>query len=106
MKQKLTPWFPPDVEPVREGVYQLLNTSTGREFYARWIVKEDFYYLYKGWSTGHMLAKYAAREHEFGLVQYRWQWRGIQGDVHSVQVGASAYLVEFSEGPDRPGDDE
>jgi hypothetical protein len=72
-----TDWFPADVNPVREGVYELLNTSTGLAFYARWIVKECFYAFYVGWSTGHMNVDDASRDHEFGLVQNRWQWRGL-----------------------------
>jgi len=34
------------------------------------------------------------------------KWRGLQDDEHSCQIGASTYAVEFSEGPDRHGDEE
>jgi hypothetical protein len=37
---KLTPWFPPDVLPVYEGVYKTLLTATGGKFsvpgYSHW----------------------------------------------------------------------
>jgi hypothetical protein len=72
-----TGWYPANVSPIHEGVYELLNASTGAVFYARWIITEGYYYFYAGWSTGHMKADDAGRETEFGLVQNRWQWRGL-----------------------------
>lgn len=32
---KLTPWFPPDVKPVRVGVYEK-NLFNGRRWYSKW----------------------------------------------------------------------
>ena len=33
---KLTPWFPPEVKPVRKGVYEIRDDSLGMTFYAYW----------------------------------------------------------------------
>jgi hypothetical protein len=75
--QPRTEWFAPDVSPEREGVYELLNASTGAVFYSRWIRCEGYFYFYHGWSRGFTSAEEAANEKEFGLVQNRWQWRGL-----------------------------
>lgn len=66
---KTTEWFPGDVHPVREGVYQLHNTSTGIVFHANW---------HKGaWALGYMKAWNAAQFKMPCVVQDRWPWRGL-----------------------------
>lgn len=88
---KRTQWFPADAKPARQGVYELLNKSTGAIFYARWIINEGHYYFYEGWSSGHMYLEDAAREAQFGLVQNRWQWRGL---ARAPKVDAALALRE------------
>lgn len=73
-----TDWMDANDDPVREGVYELLNESTGKTFFARWIVKEGFYYFYVGWGRGDHDIEAAASETEHGIVQKRWPWRGLQ----------------------------
>ncbi|MDN7988968.1 hypothetical protein QZM97_02645 [Burkholderia orbicola] len=98
MKKK-TIWFDSSTKPVRAGIYQIRydGDQTLTEFWCRWTGKL--------WCTGEYEFEEAEAQVSPGLVQCK-QWRGIQGDEHSCQIGASTYLVEFREGPDRPGDDE
>lgn len=96
--RELTDWYSPLQHPVREGVYELVNTSTGMHFFSNWHCG--------AWAIACMTAENAAMIKTPSIVQDRWPWRGRQGDEHSLQIGSSMFLVEFSEGPDRPGDDE
>jgi hypothetical protein len=66
---KPTEWYPAHIEPVRDGVYQLLNLSTMLTFYANW---------HKGaWAIGCTHALDAAQYRYPSLVQKRWPWRGL-----------------------------
>jgi len=96
---KRTKWFPAGIKPVREGLYETRVDGSQTAVWSCWkgywtAASED-----KHW----VMQKAAIGDRSF------WQqrnWRGLQGDEHSLEIGASTYLVEFSEGPDRPGDDE
>ena len=96
---KKTPWFEPSVKPAREGVYQIR--------YAKDPNRKIYWALWNGssWCAGYGKFCHAENETRRGGIQEKF-WRGLQGDEHSCQIGASTYAVEFSEGPDRPGDDE
>lgn len=88
-KRKRTPWFPANVKPVRNGWYETLTRElrhVERRYWngVRWFWDSDGLYV---------------------CILQRHEWRGIQGDEHSCQIGANTYLVEFDEPPDRPGDD-
>ena len=98
---KKTPWFGPDIEPVRNGFYE-------REWDPKIVDRDNRLDYWDGinWS-------YGARNDDGNLVvvrvfdPIRLRWRGLQGDEHSLEIGASTYLVEFGdEGRDRPRDDE
>lgn len=95
---KKTEWYPADVDPVRPGVYELLNASTGTVFYARWIINEGHYYFYVGWSTGHMHPDDAAREVQFGLVQNTMALGLITEDQPLLLARARAALKETKGG--------
>ncbi|MGY6240573.1 hypothetical protein ACW910_24325 (plasmid) [Burkholderia ambifaria] len=95
---KKTPWFPAEIKPIRIGIYQV-RKSFGH-CWARWDGR--------AWSHGSMRETVPPKEY-FKMragAHPVFAWRGIQGDEHSCQIGASTYLIEFGEGPDRPGDDE
>lgn len=80
-----TLWYPPEIVPVREGVYELLNTSTNRTFYAKRIEKlfhgKVVDILHRGWSNGYSTVEEAAKATTFGVVQDRWPWRGVRRSV-------------------------
>lgn len=65
-----TDWYPPFVEPAREGVYELGNTSTGIHFFARW--------TRQGWCVGSLNLGMAASSIRISVVQNRWPWRGLK----------------------------
>jgi hypothetical protein len=65
----VTGWYAPWIEPVREGVYQLYNTSTDMIFYARWIKQ--------GWCIGMLTAGSCELSWKLSVVQNRWPWRGL-----------------------------
>lgn len=67
-----TDWYPPRVRPVRAGVYQKLNTSTGRLFWARW---SGFGYWYMG-SSDYQDALHEDRAVPLGFPE--WPWRGLK----------------------------
>ncbi|UEP23140.1 hypothetical protein LL999_23130 [Burkholderia ambifaria] len=96
---KKTPWFGSGIKPVRAGVYQIRydGDQTRTELWCRWT--GEF------WCTAEYEIEEAVAQVSPGYVQCK-QWRGIQGDEHSCQIGANTYAVEFDEGPDRPGDGE
>lgn len=78
----VTDWYPADVWPARQGVYQLWNTSTDAVFYARWLIKtvkiDDLTTFVEGWTRGHFSVQFAAVDDSFGVVQDKWQWRGLR----------------------------
>lgn len=68
--KKLTPWFPPEVKPVREGVY----IAT--------VVREETFYRYwdgRLWLTGDNTVKGAYREAGEGIPTWHQSihWRGL-----------------------------
>lgn len=67
MKPKLTPWFPPEVLPVRDGVYEV-------DFYGPgW-----FQRFSKGrWFSGAGTAFDAARQKPYIQVLAPKRWRGL-----------------------------
>lgn len=67
--QEVTEWFPPEITPVRPGIYQLLNTSTDMIFYSRWNGS--------AWCVGCLEAKFAATFSRPSVVQFKWPWRGL-----------------------------
>jgi hypothetical protein len=58
---KLTPWFPPHIKPVYEGVYQVWHPTYGGNKY-RWV-------KHLGWHHGALICN-----HEF---QNKAEWRGV-----------------------------
>jgi hypothetical protein len=76
--RELTDWYPADAFPVHPGVYELLNSSTGVAFYSRWIIRNFAYWKISGWSRGHSTVDDAEADHKFGVVQEKWQWRGLK----------------------------
>lgn len=66
-KQELTSWFDGRLAPVRTGVYQMLNESTGIMFYAYWTGI---------WWIG---AGHTPEEAEEALrpIFKLWPWRGL-----------------------------
>lgn len=100
MKRTKTPWFPGHIYPVRNGVYE-------RNFDAPHRPRPHYCKFEDGeWYAFGATVEDAAAETY--IVPNHWlEWRGLQGDEHSLEIGASTYLVEFGdEGPDRPRDDE
>lgn len=102
-EQKRTPWFPASVKPVRTGIYEVYRPCFEGEGDVdprhrlkwdgeRWLYCEPVGIAVDG-DGASMSPTYD-------------MWRGLQGDAHSLEIGASTYLVEFSEPPDRPGDKE
>ena len=67
-KSKLTPWYPENVKPVREGVYE--TNMSGRFGYSYWTGRQ--------WSNQSKLAVNAARSKTWtsGASQKK-NWRGL-----------------------------
>lgn len=107
MKKKLTPWFPANILPVRDGIYKCNRLEAGDLRVTRmlhWTCKNgngQWTYTDDGIPMRSRPGDRALMFEEDGD-----KWCGIQGDEHSCKIGASTYLVVFDEGPDRPGDDE
>jgi hypothetical protein len=64
---KYSPWFPPEVKPVRVGVYEVRN---GGNF--RWFRKWDGY-----WFIGDNRLDTASRERERLSWETVCEWRGL-----------------------------
>lgn len=64
---KLTPWYPPEVKPVRVGVYQR-NLGEGSPTYSRWNGRE--------WKFSRPTADEADEQTFRSLWQYM-DWRGL-----------------------------
>jgi hypothetical protein len=98
---KVTPWFPCTTPPVRNGIYEFRYKHGGLVlttlFNGLFNLKRRGLDGSVNWQSSHCL---------LNDFPYNYEWRGVQGDEHSRQIGANTYLVEFSEGPDRPGDGE
>ena len=67
MSIQLTPWFPPDSKPVREGVYET-HTVQERGGFSRWISGH--------WSVTYASPADAAGDDKPSLMQ-RKLWRGF-----------------------------
>ena len=63
---KLSPWYPPEVKPVREGVYQ--RPMHGEIGYACWV--------FGRWSVNCTSAYYAMRERSVLSSNQNVPWRG------------------------------
>ena len=68
-----TEWYPGHVDPVHEGVYQKLNTSSGMLFFSRW----------NGacWMTGHFFRDGADMAETVSVKQDAWPWRGLTSEA-------------------------
>lgn len=64
MSKKLTPWFPPEVKPVRVGVYRV---AYGR--YAMWNGSK--------WGYAHSTIEYASAYPFYDCAWPDKQWRGL-----------------------------
>lgn len=63
---KLTPWFPPDVKPVRKGIYEI-KTPFGQR-YSTWLGNKWSY-----WSADLDKAKGMSGIGDHGLNRYHWR---------------------------------
>jgi hypothetical protein len=94
--QPRTDWFPPNVDPVRIGQYEMLNTSTSLIF--------QVFFSGSRW--------FQDRNGPAVPLLRVWPWRGLKAPHDALKpgesrkIGANMFLVNFSEGPDRPCDDE
>lgn len=100
---KKTEWFPADVMPTRAGLYEVYRpifecegATIPPSHMLRWTGLRWVYAYHIGLSD----------DGDFADMSGDDRWRGLQGDEHSIEIGAGMYLVEFSEGPDRPEIDE
>lgn len=66
----VTPWFPGDATPVREGVYQRRACISETVLYAYWDSK--------GWRYGTMKRSDAPKIQAMSPTQGGMQWRGIE----------------------------
>lgn len=67
-KRKLTPWFPANVKPVREGIY-IATVVRGDTFYRYWDGKV--------WHCGGDTVAKAAANRGFWRFQNQIRWRGL-----------------------------
>jgi hypothetical protein len=67
---KVTPWFPPYVKPVRDGVYECEN-YWGELLYARWFEKHQV------WSRYRRTPNDAKRSRRSGNAIQEKTWRGV-----------------------------
>lgn len=84
-----TPWYSGTVRPAREGAYRV-RKSFG-EIWAYWNGRT--------WSHGYGGSVVPCKE-DFVFNEQAWpvlEWRGLQGDEHSLRIGASTYLVDFGD---------
>ncbi len=67
---KLTPWYPGDVKPVREGVYErdYINASPGK-FYCYWNGKY--------WGSFYTVPSGAVRYRDIKSAAQNLPWRGV-----------------------------
>ena len=68
-EQKLTPWFPPAVKPVRRGVYE--TEFCGVPGFSRWTGEK--------WANQAGSPSRALEQHVAGAWQAKG-WRGLAGD--------------------------
>lgn len=98
---KKTPWFPCTTPPVRIGIYEFRYKHGGLVLKTRF--NGEFQLQRRNCDGGLGWRSYGCLLNTF---PQNYEWRGIQGDKHSRQIGSSTYLVEFGEDPDRLRDDE
>lgn len=69
MKTKLTPWYPPEIKPVREGVYEVKS------------VRRPDFTLFSYWTGQNWLcaafSKIKASEAEHNSIYPKKTWRGL-----------------------------
>jgi hypothetical protein len=73
MKQKLTPWFPPNMKPVRPGLY-IASIGRRNRFYRRWTGKRWLYGSYSQEDAATMPAR------PWPEKDYPLHWRGLASD--------------------------
>lgn len=106
-----TAWIPFTTKPTRAGVYLCRNIGQLDTWWRAYDGTLWHYGIRATFPTGQFAEKspsyYFAKTLNWPPVLDDFEWRGLQGDEHSLEIGASTYLVEFGdEGRDRPGDDE
>ncbi len=74
MKAKLTPWFPPEIKPMRKGVYQVAYWSQERPSYAKW-----FNGIWRGSYSGISAETLRLADADNRHQNYRQnlEWRGL-----------------------------
>lgn len=68
--REVTDWFPGDMKPVRDGVYERLNPSNGEIFFSRWMGGL--------WRIGSFLPSVACTHTVPSSAQDRNHWRGLK----------------------------
>ena len=81
LKTALTEWYPPDVKPIRPGVYEATINKPHNKF--RWYAKWTGY----AWSEGVSTIKEAAKEDTISSFQNK-HWRGLVSPTS--KTGASS----------------
>ena len=75
--EELTPWFPPEIKPVRPGIY--IASVARREFYRRWDGER--------WYYGDYTVEAAKKRRKKWPLQVPLLWRGLNYDP-SAKGGA------------------
>ena len=75
-QSKLTPWFPGEVKPVREGVYECRGAPT-HESYQHWNGA-----IWGGWATD---KDAAAENRDRPSMRHSPQWRGLAEKPRTVK---------------------
>lgn len=68
MSKKLTPWFPPHVNPIHEGVY-ISTLAKSEKFYRRWTKN--------GWTVGGRTVEVAEKATRLSVMHGLLHWRGL-----------------------------
>lgn len=73
-KEKLTPWFPGNVKPLRKGVYERDWLDDGPKWFSHWNGKT--------WRAGDDIAEVAASAENTNLISdhQKLPWRGLAQD--------------------------
>ena len=69
MKTKLTPWYPPEIKPVRVGVYKIkISANNSFDLYSHWTGQR---WLHTAWSPAR------ASEAKGNSLYQNKTWRGL-----------------------------